>query len=233
MSTSSVAASTALPRSTAHRLLSALQTQGIVDRDNVSGRWILGPELFLLSAAAAPRYDIREIAYPEVRKLAELTEESAFFSVRRGEETVCLIREDGAFPIRSHVLFEGVRFPLGVVSAGLAVLAYLPDQQIDAYLESANLAGRYGPSHASDAVRSRLVETRRTGWSVNPGLIVEGSWGMAAAVFDRNDRPIAALTLTGIAARFDPDRQREVGPLLLRTAHSLSRKLQKRSEYAS
>ena len=62
---------------------------------------------------------------PQDRRLAVRTEESAFLSVRRGDETVCLIREDGAFPIRSFVLSEGVRFPLGVASAGLAILAAL------------------------------------------------------------------------------------------------------------
>ena len=52
------------------------------------------------------------------------TGESAFYSARRGNETVCLLREDGSFPIRSHVLHEGIRFPLGVASAGQVILAF-------------------------------------------------------------------------------------------------------------
>ena len=86
----------------------------------------VGPETYLFGLAVAARYDVTEIARPTVQRLARLTGESAFFSVRRGDETVCLIREDGSFPIRSHVLYEGIRFPLGVASAGLAVLAFLP-----------------------------------------------------------------------------------------------------------
>ncbi|TDO51582.1 IclR family transcriptional regulator [Kribbella sp. VKM Ac-2527] len=229
-STSALARDSELSRPTVHRLLTALRAQGLVERDADTGNWLLGPEFFLLSITAAPRYDVRSVAQPWVRRLAEATGESAFFSVRRGDETVCLIREDGAFPIRSHVLYEGARFPLGVVSAGLAVLAFMHPREVDNYLAGADLTERYGPRHSAAEVHRRLDEVRSKGWALNPGLVVEGSWGMAAAVFDANEEPIGALTLTGIEARFGPKRQRELGPLLLREAHSLGRVLRQRAE---
>ncbi|WP_246127748.1 IclR family transcriptional regulator [Amycolatopsis rhizosphaerae] len=222
--TTALARDTGLPRATAHRLLESLAREGFVDRDTRSGRWFLGPELYLLGAAASPRYDLTNEARGSVHRLAQATGESAFFSARRGDETVVLLREDGSFPIRSFVLFEGARFPLGVVSAGIAVLAYLPAREIDAYLDAHDLTEQWGPSHSPDAVRARLAATREHGWSLNPGLIVEGSWGMAAAVFDSTGSPAWALTLTGIEPRFRPDRQPELGRLLLEEAHHLSRK---------
>lgn len=223
--TADVARAVDLPRPTVHRLLSALDAEGFVDRDADSGRWFLGPELFVLGTAAARRYDVTQLAQPHLRRLAEATGESAFFSARRGEETVCLLREDGAFPIRSFVLAEGVRFPLGVVSAGLVVLAHLPDREVDDYLARADLVATYGASHAPERLRERVATTRADGYATNPGLIVEGSWGMAAAVFDTRGRPEWALTLTGIAARFEPARRSELGALLLREAHALGGRL--------
>jgi DNA-binding IclR family transcriptional regulator len=124
-----------LTRPTAHRLLAALRREGLLDQDERSGRWMPGPELYLMGTVAASRYDITGIARDIVRSLAVRTEESAFLSVRRGDETVCLLREEGSFPIRSFVLSEGVRFPLGVASAGLAILAFLPPHDVDAYFE--------------------------------------------------------------------------------------------------
>lgn len=109
--------------------------------------------------------------------LARDTGESAFFSLRRGDHTVVLLAEDGDFPIRSHVLYEGARFPLGVVSSGMAVLAYLPDAAIHAYLERADLQSEWGNGFRIDAVWERVALTRKTGWAVNPGQVVEGSWG--------------------------------------------------------
>src|SRR5690606_23375310 len=149
----------------------------------------------------AARYDVTALAQPVVRRLSVATGESAFFSVRRGDETVCLIREDGSFPIRSHVLHEGIRFPLGVAAAGRAILAHLPDAGVDDYLRRTDLVPAHGTAHASDRVRERIARTRADGWAVNPGLLVEGSWGMGAAVFDTTGRPAWALSLTGIEQR--------------------------------
>src|SRR5690606_15623010 len=181
-----LARSADLSRSTAHRLLSALRAEGLVDRDEETARWMPGPELFLMGSVAAARYDVTELARDIVRSLAVKTEESAFFSVRRADETVCLLREEGAFPIRSFVLSEGVRFPLGVASAGLAILSFLPDHDVDAYFDRhPELGEQWGRPHAAEPLRTRLAETKARGYAVNPGLIVEGSWGMGAAVFDR------------------------------------------------
>lgn len=227
--TAAVADAAGLSRPTAHRILSSLGAEGFVDHDALTGRWLLGPELFLLGSLATERYDITDIARDSVRALAAATGESAFLSARRRDETVCLLREEGAFPIRSFVLAEGVRFPLGVASAGLAILSFLPDTEVDAYLadpaRGRSLSSRFGAAHAPGALRARIAATRATGYAVNPALILEGSWGMGAAVFDRTGQPAWALSLTGIESRFAPERQPELGRLLLEHAHRVSRAL--------
>lgn len=212
-----------LTRPTTHRLLMALRHEGLVDQDERSGRWVPGPELYLMGTVAASRYDITAIARDIVRSLAVRTEESAFLSVRRGDETVCLIREEGSFPIRSFVLSEGTRFPLGVASAGLAILAFLPPHDVDAYFERhPDLAARYGSAHAEARLRTRLADTQARGFAVNPGLIVEGSYGLGAAVFTTSGHPQWALSLTGVEFRFPPERVAELGRTLLAHAHQLS-----------
>jgi len=227
LGTSAVATTTGLSRPTAHRLLASLAAEGFLDHDALSGRWVPGPELYLLGSVAAERYDISGIARPIVKALADATGESAFLSARRGDETVCLLREDGAFPIRSHVLYEGIRFPLGVASAGLAILAFLPDAAVDRYLASADLTA-FGPEHDPARVRERVATTRETGYAVNPGLLVEGSFGLGAAVFDAAEQPAWALSLTGIEARFSAERRPELGRLLLAHAHRLTLALRSR-----
>jgi len=215
-----------LSRSTAHRLLTALRVEGLVDQDEATSRWMPGPELYLMGTVAAARYDITELSRDIVRSLAVKTEESAFLSTRRADETVCLVREEGSFPIRSFVLSEGVRFPLGVASAGLAILAFLPDHDVDAYLERhPELDERWGSAHGDRPLRRRLRETKAQGYAVNPGLIVEGSWGMAAAVFDRQGRPEWALSITGVEFRFGADRLPQLGRMLLAHAHQLSSRI--------
>ena len=223
--TTALATRIGLSRPTVHRLLSSLAADGFVDHDAATGRWMLGPELYLMGAVAAERYDISPLARESVRALAAETGESAFLSARRGDETVCLLREEGSFPIRSFVLAEGVRFPLGVASAGLVILSMLPDATVDPYLARTDLVAQYGPSHAPAALRARIADTRATGYSVNPGLVVEGSFGMGAAIFDAAGQPAWALSLTGVESRFGTERRAELGRLLLEHAHRVSRRL--------
>jgi DNA-binding IclR family transcriptional regulator len=221
-----LAAATGLTRPTVHRLLTGLAAEGLVDRSAETGTWQLGPELYVLGAVAAHRYPIRELAGPSLRRLAEATGESAFLSARRGPETVCLARVEGAFPIRSHVLYEGLRLPLGVASAGLAILAHLPDDEVERVLAAgAQARAEWGPLHTPERIRELLADVRRQGYAVNPGMIVEGSWGMAAAVFDATGRPVYALSLTGIEPRFAGERRALLGRALLAEAHRLSREL--------
>jgi DNA-binding IclR family transcriptional regulator len=219
--TSAAADASGLARPTAHRLLTALNKEGFVDR-SATGLWCMGPELFLLGLGAAPRYDARNLAQPILRRLAVATGESASFSVRRGDETVCLLHEEGTFPLRSHVLREGVRFPLGVASAGIAILAFMPEGERSEFLETVDLVAAWGEEHRPDRLRIRLAAARDDGYSINPGLVFPGSWGMAAAVFDHDERPVGALSLTGIEARFGPERHRALGAQLLHAARGLS-----------
>jgi DNA-binding IclR family transcriptional regulator len=223
--TSAIARDARVARATAHRLLTSLSAEGLVER-NPQGRWHLGPELYLLGGVAAGRYDIAQHAKEILIDLAADTGESAFLSAARGEQTVCVLAEEGSFPLRSHVLHEGIRFPIGVASAGLVVLAHLPEPEAERYIAQSTLMTAWGRAHSKRALRARVLETRTTGYGVNPGLVVEGSWGIGAAVFDRYNRPSWALSLTGVETRLRSPRQQRLGLLLLRKAHLLTQRLQ-------
>ncbi|MET0725374.1 MAG: IclR family transcriptional regulator [Leifsonia sp.] len=223
---SDLAASTGLTKPTIHRLLNSLAAEGLLDQDEHSGRWFLGPEMYVMGSAAASRFPIEEIAHPSLQRLAAATGESAFLSMRRRDETICLLREEGSFPIRSFVLTEGTRFPLGIGSAGLAILAHLDEAEQEEHLARLDLSdNRHGVDQSLAGIRQTIADARTVGYVVNPGRIVEGSWGMAAAIFDRANRPMWALTLTGIESRFRPDRQKELGRALLREAHHVTRRV--------
>lgn len=222
--TTDLARAVALPRATAHRLLASLSDEGLVDR-TPEGLWVLGPELYILGSIAAQRYDIASMADDILHELARSTGESTFLSARRGDETVVLASAEGTFPLRSHVLYPGKRLPLGIASAGLVLLAHLPDAEISRYLERADLEGEWGHDHSTAGIQRRIAETRLFGYSVNPALLVEGSWGIGAAVFDRSGRPEWALSLNGVQTRFSATRRPQLGEVLLRAAHDLTRRV--------
>ncbi|MBU9766835.1 IclR family transcriptional regulator [Mycobacterium sp. TNTM28] len=228
ITTTVLARTTGMPRATAHRMLTALADEGLVDRASDTGLWFLGPEVYLLGSVAAARYDAAPLASDILRELARDTGESAFLSARRGDESVCVAAEEGSFPLRSHVLYPGKRFPLGVASAGIVMLAHLPDAEVTAYLEHVDLTADWGDTHSSAQLRRRVEQTRIKGYSVNPGLVVEGSWGIGAAVFNELGRPMWALSLTGVEIRFGAQRQAALGETLLLAAHTLGQRLKRK-----
>lgn len=225
--TTAVGRAVGLPRATAHRILTSLAEEGLVDR-TPEGRWVLGPELYVLGSIAAQRYDIAGTAEDILRDLARSTGESAFLSARRGDETVVLSREEGTFPLRSHVLYPGKRLPLGIASAGLVLLAHLPDADISRYLGRSDLENVWGQDHSTTGIKRRIEETRLLGYSVNPALLVEGSWGIGAAVFNHSGSPDWALSLNGVQTRFSAARRPRLGEALLRAAHDLTRRVASR-----
>lgn len=85
----------------------------------------------------------------------------------------------------------------------------------------------HGEWNSPALIRDNLERTRATEYAVNPGLILEESWGMSAAVFDGAGRPAWALSLTGIEPRFQPERQELLGGLLVEEAALITQKLQR------
>ena len=71
--TSAVASLAGLTRPTAHRLLSSLLLEGYTDRDNRTAQWFLGPEIYVMGALAAARFDVSDHALDSVRALAAAT----------------------------------------------------------------------------------------------------------------------------------------------------------------
>jgi DNA-binding IclR family transcriptional regulator len=105
-------------------------------------------------------------------------------------------------------------------------MAFLPDEEQGAILSGwEQHAGTFAAGHRKEVVRSNLERARLQGYAVNPGLVLEGSYGMGAAVFDQQGRPVGALSLTGIEPRFRPERQEFLGKLLMEEAHRMSAKL--------
>lgn len=226
LSTRDLVTLTGLSRPTLLRMLGALEALGYVGRDATSGNWLLGSELQVLGALSSQRFSIEQLAREPLQRLADASGESAFFSLRRGSHTVCVGHAEGGFPLRSFVLYVGRRFPLGVASAGMAIFAELPEAEQQRVLaENAAELETYGPANTPERILQHARETRERGYVVNPGLILAGSWGMAAPVFDAAGAPIAALSFTGVESRFGPDRQPELGRLLVEEAQGMTKAL--------
>ncbi len=101
---SQVVTASRLNKATVHRLLSVLAREGLIERmtrrrpttwASSSTRW---------ASLAAPRFGLHQLAMPGLRRLAALSEDSAFLCLLSGNDVVCVHREEGSHPIRTHVM---------------------------------------------------------------------------------------------------------------------------------
>jgi DNA-binding IclR family transcriptional regulator len=215
-----------LSKPTCRRILVALIEGGLLEQDPMSRRYSLGPEAFVLGVIAAERFGLHRLAHDGVLRLGRETGDAAFFQIRREWSVVCLQREDGAYPIRSHVLAPGDRHPLGAGAGGLAILAALDDADVAAAVESnAAWLSRDYPMLTPALLRELVGETRARGYSMNRGLLFPGSWGMGVAVRDGQGRVVACLSLACVESRLQPDREAALAHILTAEVRALERRL--------
>jgi DNA-binding IclR family transcriptional regulator len=110
------------------------------------------------------------------------------------------------------------------------MLAGLGDTEIDELMVqiTPHLKRRF-VNFTPQRIKQFVAQTRASSYATNKGLLLEGSWGVAAAVRDVAGAPIAALSITAIETRVQGGRQVELGRLLVREARSLGHLLSSES----
>jgi DNA-binding IclR family transcriptional regulator len=211
-----------LNKPTTRRLLMALMRAGLVEQEPLTRRYCLGEEAFVLGVLAARRHGLLEIAMDGLRRLSAETQDTSFLTVRRENYAICLHREEGTYPVRTHALQAGDQHPLGVGAGSLAMLAALPDDDVDRVIAAneAALLARY-PGFAPEALRADIAATRERGFSLNPGRLVASSWGIGRAFRYPDGRVAGALSIAAIDSRMTAARQAEVAVPLAREAKRL------------
>ena len=215
-----------LKQPTVRRLLIALIRSGLASQDEVTRRYYLGITAYLYGTIASDRFAMHTMADESVRRLAERSEDTAFFCLREGLHTLCMRREEGLHPIRSHVLNAGQRHPLGVAAHGIAILASMEDRDIETVI---SVHREYYASHypmlTETVLRQAIAETRRRGCAINRGIFHAGAWAIAVAIRGHSGRVIGALSIGAIEGRLNESRQPEIITMLKGEARKLEARL--------
>ncbi|MEY8096876.1 IclR family transcriptional regulator [Falsihalocynthiibacter sp. S25ZX9] len=217
---STIVQDTGLSRPTARRLLLALMRARMVEQDTATRHYFLGEETYVLGVLAAQRFDLMDLTRNSLVDLAALSGDSVFLSVRRDSFSVCLHKEEGAFPIRTHALQVGYRHPLGVGAGSLAILAALPaEERAEILSRNTDILAQNFPDCSPQALKPLINQAIERGYSLNPGLVLTSSWAVGAAFKMPGGRVAGAISIAAIDSRMGPERQAELGAaLLLETA---------------
>ena len=196
-----IAAAAELDKATTLRLLEVMVRDGFVARDAQSKQFSLGPELMVLGAAALRRFDPRPLARPSLLRLVGQFEDSVVLSIPSGVESLCIDVEEGTYPIRANYLTVGSRRPLGVGAGSLALLAWMPDDEREAALETLSGQLERYPRITPTLLRERIAQARKCGYAVLLDVVVERMGGIGVAILDTQGRPVAALSIASLNER--------------------------------
>jgi DNA-binding IclR family transcriptional regulator len=198
-----------LDKSTTHRLLQRLVQERMLVRDPAVHGYRLGPLLHELGLAALPESNLRELAYRELETLARSTGDMAFLLRRSGFESVCLSRIAGNFAIQTMTQGEGDRHPLGMGAGGLAILAALPDAEVDIVLKAVSpQMRRYRLSEKT--MRQRVLQTRTSDFAIDEGSSATDVTAIGRAVRDKSGAVVGAVFVASIRSRMVESRLRVV-----------------------
>lgn len=226
MSLRDIVERTALNKTTAHRVLGALVESQMVARAGTGGRnYRLGPGIYALGLVAGRGYSFRDAAELPCARVCEATSDTVYLSMRNGFDSICLSRHEGAFPIRTLTLTVGSVRPLGVGAGSLALLAALPDEDVDDVLAGIGTRLSAFPHYSPEFIRDLVSDTRARGYAHNDEHLIEGMSAMGLAIHHPTGELLGAISIAALSSRMDAARQRRNYELLRSASGEIVRTL--------
>lgn len=217
---SEVAKGLDLPKSTVYNHLTTLHQMGYLTKEG--DEYQVGLRFLWLGGYAATRKEMYQMARPKVVELAEETNERAQFIVEEHGQAIYLHQETGAHAVQTDVRLGKQTF-LHTTSAGKAILARMPEQQVEDIIERWGLPARTENTITDkEALFAELDTIREHGVGFNRQERIKGQHAVGVPVTDTEDRVVGALSVSGPAHRLTGDwLEQGIPELLLGTANEL------------
>ena len=219
-----LAAELGVHKSTAFRLIGALESGSLIDQDGDRGKYRLGRGVLRLAAATAGRLELPTESRPVCRQLAaELGEAVNIAILDRGEATN-ILQEYGTSSITGRN-WIGQRTPLHATASGKVLLAYMDAVALKEVLSST--LHRYTGHTVTEpqVLEAQLATVREQGWASTSEEFEIGLNALAAPVYDATGEVVAAVGVSGPSYRLTAESYPAVAETLLAAAREISARL--------
>lgn len=213
-----------LSHPTAHRILKALEQEGMVERARGTHRYRLGAEAIWLGVAPFNRCPITRFASRVLDGLVSSIGDSVFLSVPSHTDAVYADRRLGIYPVQARRVAIGARRPLGVSVAGRVMLAAMTDERSDAILKENDERFRAW-NCPQTVITEGIAEARARGFLAANSVTADDRRVLAVAVRDVVGNPIGAISVIGARGRLGPERVTRLVPQLQAAAKDVSEAL--------
>jgi len=220
-----ISESLGLHKSTAHRLIMVLERHKLLEKHAERGKYRLGLKLFELGTRAVSQLDLRERARPFLERAVLETGETVHLCVYDDGEVVYV---DKVEPGRSVRLASSVgrRNPAYCTAVGKAIMAHLPESQVEIAVQKHGLRQLTRKTVGTMAeLKAELVSVREIGYAIDNEENEEGVCCVGAVVRDFSTDPVAAVSVSGPTFRIDAEKIPVLAKSITAAAESLSKEL--------
>ena len=212
-----------LPKSTVHGLVKTLEGRGFLTQNQENGKYQLGVKVYELGMVYSNAVELQSAAKNAANRLASRYEEAVHLAIYVGGMAVYIMKTEFkgklvAFPK------VGTSIPAYATAVGKVLLATLPDSDIKNYREklipftSNTITNR-------ESLRAELAKVREQGFAVDNEETLKGIACVGAPVFDRQERVVAALSISGPVEKILGESHPQLVKDVILAAREISRNL--------
>lgn len=212
-------------KSTASRLLATLKVGGYLERNEHSGKYVLGVRFLALANAKLKQLDLRTYARPFLEKLAHQTKETVHLSILEQHRLVYIDKIDAqhTLAMRSRI---GDQVSPYCTALGKAILSVLPEARRESILAEVEMQ-QITPNTITDpeTFREHLRTVANQGYAFDDEEHEAGVRCAAAPILDHTGSVVGAISISAPVVRMSRQRMEDVGVLVRDTCDGLSRSL--------
>ena len=181
--------------STCHHLLATLVHRGYVGRSRLGRLYFIGGKISELSRRRPGPFSLVDLAMPELGRLNQETGEAVDFSVLRNHQLLSLVRLESSHPVGVGSSTRGVSMAVHATAGGKAILAWLPEVQVDKVLTETGLR-EFTDNTITDAqvLSAELRNIRHNGYASDCEEFQVGVRCIGSCVRDYNGAVIGAVS---------------------------------------
>ncbi len=218
-----IAAELGVHKSTAFRLVAALENRGLVEQNSERGKYCLSVGIVRLAGATTARLDIVQESRAITRRLASVSGETVNLAVLSDGAALYVDQVAGASAMQPHN-WVGQRIPLHATSNGKVLLSGVPQAQLLA------IAGELRTYTAAtittgERLTAEIDAVRANGYAVAVDELETGLTAVAAPIRNVTGDVRASISLSGATFRLDEQRRTDLIPELVRAADEVSARL--------
>ncbi|RGE16304.1 IclR family transcriptional regulator [Leucobacter sp. wl10] len=219
-----IARATGLSKAVVHRIVQTLCASGFLWQNHETRKYQVGFAAFSLVDSANQTSKFRRHGMEVLANLAETTGETTTLSGRIGHRRVYVGQVESRQLVRISVEV-GAAHPLTIGASGAAILAFLPEDEVEAVLNAPVPAMSATTITEPELLRERLRAVRRDGFARTTGERVRDSTSFAAPVRNRFDEVIGAISVAALTSRLTHERERALAAQAIEAADALSGEL--------